>query len=183
MVYSINEIMMLWESYGIFDTLLPFLLIFAIVFGVLTYLKIFGNKKGIHVIIALVVGFLAVRNQYFNEFYKEVFPRLGVGVVILLVVMILVGLFVEKEYRRYWAWGLSAIGVIIAIVILVQTFGYLGWTGLYGYFGGETIGWIIGAVLLLGIIIAVATSGGGEEHGPGKKIKQAADAIFKGWYD
>src|SRR3989338_6346612 len=176
MVYSINEVMMLWESYGIFDTLLPFLLIFAIVFGILSYLRIFGNKKGIHVIIALVVGFLAVRNQYFNEFYREVFPRLGVGVVILLVIMILIGLFVEKEYRRYWAWGLSAIGLIIAIVILMQTFGYLGWTGVYSYFGVESIAWVIFGVLLLGLIIAVATAGGGEEK-HGNPIKKATDAI------
>lgn len=180
MVYSINEVMMLWESYGIFDTLLPFLLIFAIVFGILTYLRIFGDKKGIHVILALVIGFMAIRTPFFNEFYKEVFPRLGIGVVILLIIMILIGLFVEKEYRRYWAWGLSAIGFIIALVILVQTFGYLGWTGLYGYFGGETVGWIIGAVLLLGIIIAIATSG---SEKPGNPVKDAIGSIFKGWYD
>ena len=69
--------------------MLPFLLVFAVVFGILIQMNIFGKNRGINVIIALVIGFLAVRSPFFTQFYSEIFPRLGVGIVILLSILIL----------------------------------------------------------------------------------------------
>ena len=178
MVYSIQELLYLWESYGVFDYALPFLLIFAIIFGILQYMKIFGNNKGIHIVIALALGGLAVRSQYMNQFYAELFPRLGIGVVIILSLLILIGMFIAEDERRYWFYGLGAIGVIIAIIILYQTFGYLGWTGLYGYLGGDSISWIILAVIMVGIIIAVATSTGSKEEKTSDKKAAVFDKLF-----
>ncbi len=158
MVYSVQELLYLWESYGVFDYMFPFLLIFAVVFGILSYMNIFGSNKAINVLIAVVIGFMAIRFGWFNQFYAEIFPRLGIGIVVLLSILILIGLFIPEEERRYWAWGLGAIGVIIAMLVIYQTFGNLGWT--YGAFGsGEVLGWIVFGILLLAIIIAVAVAG------------------------
>jgi len=185
MVYSVQEILFIWESYGIFDTLLPFLLIFAVVFGILTYMRIFGDNRGIHVILALVIGLLAIgttyRTTFFSEFYREIFPRLGIGITVLLAIMILVGLFIPKGHKVYWSWGLAGIAVIIAIIIIVQTFGYLGWT-YYGAFSNDIVAWVIGAILLLAIIIAVAVSSGGEKN-TGQKVKDIAKEVLGGLWE
>lgn len=174
MVYSIQELLYSWESVGIFNYVFPFLLIFAIVFGILTSIGIFGKNKGINVIIALVIGLLAVRNDSFVFFYGELFSRLGIGLAIIMSLLILVGLFIEENESRYWFWGLGAIGAIIGIVALLQTFETLGW-GYGSYFGEDSIGWIIGAVLLIGILIAVANASSGDKtsknSGKGKYIK------------
>ncbi len=169
----------MWESYGVFDYALPFLLIFAVVFGILSFMKIFGNNKGVNVIIALVVGFMAIRFGWFNQFYAELFPRLGIGVVTLLAVLILVGLFIPEDERRYWGWGLAGIAVIIGIIVIYQTFLNLGW-GIYG-FGGEAVGWIILGVLFLAIIIAVATSGGGDRQTT--PASNFGKALMKGFFE
>ena len=172
MVYSIQEFLYQLESIGVFDFLLPFLLVFAIVFGILTAMGIFGRNKGVNVVIAFVVGLLAVRFPFFTQFYSEIFPRVGIGVTVMLAVLILIGLFVNKTETKYWRWGLSALATVIVIVVVYQTFGNLGWT-FYG--GDNTVGWVVGAVLLIGLIIAIAssgsdkassTSGGDDEHGP-----------------
>lgn len=167
MVYSIQDLLYQLEGVGVFDFLLPFLLVFAIVFGILASIGIFGRNKGINVIIALVVALLAIRFPFFTQFYSEIFPRVGIGVTLLLAVLILVGLFVNEGDTRYWRWGLSALGGVIAIVIGYQTFQNLGWTG-YGYFSDNSVAWIIFAILLIGVIIAVANaSSGGRNSGGG----------------
>ena len=165
MVYSIQDLLYLWQGYGLFDYLFPFLLIFAVVFGILTQMNIFGKNKAVNVIIALVVGVMAVRFGWFTQFYSELFPRIGIGIVIMLSILIVIGLFIEKEYVRYWYYGLSTIAAIIALVAIYQSFDVLGWG--YGTFNSDLIGWVILGALFLGIIIAVANASG-EKDSKGK---------------
>jgi len=173
MVFSIQDLLFQLESVGVYDYLLPFLLIFAIVFGILTYLRIFGDNKGIHLIIAMVIGLLGVRSNFLTQFYSEVFPRLGIGVTIILVIFILLGMFIAEEHKTYWMWGIGGIALIIAIVVIIKTFSYLGWD--YGSYWGEgSITWIVFAVLLLALIIAVATSTGGGDSKPSSNAAAGA---------
>lgn len=165
MVYgSIADILYQWEALGVFDFILPFLLVFAIVFGILSATGILSTNKGVSVIIAFVIGLMSIRYQYFfSSFLSELFPRLGIGLAILLMLMILVGLFIAQKEKKYWGYGLAAIGVIIAIVIFYQTAQNLGWMWAGGY-GSEGVGMIILGVFVVGIIIAIAASGGHKTH-------------------
>ncbi|MBU0760894.1 MAG: hypothetical protein KJ600_02325 [Nanoarchaeota archaeon] len=175
---SIADIFFQWEHMGVFDYILPFLLVFALVFGILNATRFLGESKGIYAIIALVIGFMSLRYQYlFSDFISELFPRLGVGLAILLSIMILVGLFIEKDYQKYWAWGLSALGFVIALVIFYQTTTRMGW--YWGGYGSEAVGFIVLAVLIVGVIIAVAASGGKDDGS--KAAKSGAEAIFGPW--
>ena len=179
MVYSIQDFLYQLEAVGVYDYLLPFLLIFAVVYGILSYMKIFGNNKGISVIVAFVIGLLAINTRWgfdFGQFYTQIFPRLGIGITVILAVMILVGMFIPEDDRRYWAWGLSALGGLIAIIILYKSFAFLGWD-VTGYGGGYAVGWIAGAILIIGLIIAIASSG--QEQKP----KQPSAFIAPFWGD
>lgn len=155
---NIGTLLSQWELAGVFDFLLPFLLIFAVVFGILTTTSILGKNKGVHIIIAFVIGLLALRLDFVPRFFAEIFPRLGVGLSIILTLVILIGLFVPQDEMRYWLYGLGAIAFIIAIVVVSQSFQGFGWfsSGFYS----DYIGWIIGAVLVIGLIIAVANASG-----------------------
>ncbi len=156
MVYSIQDILYLWESYGLFDYIFPFLLVFAVVYGILISMHMFERNRSISLIISIVIGFMAIRFGWFSQFYAELFPRLGIGITIMLAIMIMIGLFVEKEYARYWLYGLSAVAGIIALLIVYQSFSNLGWVS---GFNGEIIGWIVLGALFLTIIIAIASAG------------------------
>ena len=145
---SIADIIYQWEYLGVFDFILPFLLIFAIVFGILSSTKFLGDNKSVYLIIAFVIGLMSLRYQYFfSAFLSELFPRLGIGVAVLFVILILVGLFIAKDESRYWGYGLATIGLTIAIIILYQTFERMGWYAT-GYFGSDSVGFIILAVLI-----------------------------------
>jgi hypothetical protein len=154
MVLTIQEILFQWESIGVFDILLPFLLIFAVVFGALSYANVFGNNKAINGVIAIVVGLIAVRFPFFTAFYQEIFPRVGIGIVILISLLLLSVMFWTEKSRVGFLIGLASVGLVIGLIIIYQSSQYLGWTG-FGGFGSETVGWIIGALLFLGLLIAI----------------------------
>jgi hypothetical protein len=161
-VMGIADVLNQWESAGVFDYLLPFILIFSLVFGILRTSKVLGDQKGIHVVIAVVVGLLVLRGGNVQRFFPTIFPNLAIGLTVLLIVMLLVGLFIVDEgqnFRKYIYWGFMAIGVIIAIIVVSNAFEEYGY-GSYSFYSGNA-GWIIGAVLLVGLIIAVAAGGGG----------------------
>jgi hypothetical protein len=166
---SIADIFFQWETIGVFDFLLPFLLVFALVFGILSSTKFMGENRPVYVIIAVVVALMSLRYQYFlSSFLAELFPRLGVGIAIMLSILILVGMFIANDQVKYWGYGLASIGVLIAIIIFYQSSEQLGWFWLNG-FGTDTVGFIVLAVLVVGVIIAVSVSGGkggGHGHGP-----------------
>lgn len=155
MAVDIPFILNQWEAIGFFDYVLPFLLIFAVIFGILQSVPVLGSNRGVHVIVALVIGLLALRLGFVQEFYREVFPRVGVGIAILLIALILIGLFIANNQAKYWMWGLGGLGILIFLVIMSDTFDTLG----YGNFvWQENISWILGLILLIGIIIAVSSS-------------------------
>ena len=157
MVFSIAQFLSQWQQAGVFDYLLPLLLIFAVVLGILSTTHILGANKGLHVIIAMVIGFLSLQLDFVPLFFREVFPRLGVALAVILTVMVLVGLFIQKGESRFWFWGLGAIGFVSALVVLSQSFTAFGWSSAYS--SDDFVGWIVGAVLVIGIIIAVSASG------------------------
>ncbi|MFH1803228.1 MAG: hypothetical protein ABH864_07335 [archaeon] len=154
---SMADILFQWEGMGVFDFALPFLLVFVIVYGILTSTRFFGKNNGVYVIISLVIGLMALRYDYFfSAFLAQLFPRLGVGLAILLVVLILVGLFIgDKDH--YWRYILMAIGAVIAIAVLWQASDAMGWNWT-GTYGSESVGWILFGVIMIGAIIAVIVS-------------------------
>ena len=160
MAIDISLVFNQWQAAGIFDLVLPFILIFSIVFGILTATKIMGQNKGIHVMIAFVIGLMAIRTGLVQKFFVDIFPQLGVGLAVLITLVILVGLFIEDEYVRYWSWGFSAIGFIIWIIIISDVFSGVSWYSAYGL--EDYAGLVVGAVLAIGLIIAIAAAKGSD---------------------
>lgn len=150
---SFSELLAYMEQAGFFAYILPFLLIFALVFGILTKTKIFKNNKAINAIIALAIGLLALQFNFVPLFFSEIFPRLGIGLAIILALLILVGLFAPSKPDAWTNWIFFIAAAVVFVVVIVQTFGWLGW----GSFSLWTYNWpqIIMVALVLGGIIWV----------------------------
>ena len=74
--FSFNDLIYQWENVGVFDLLLPFLLIFAVLFAILTNSRILGDHKGINAIISIVIGLFVVRVAFSSEFLGTIFANL-----------------------------------------------------------------------------------------------------------
>src|SRR3972149_1922854 len=92
---SFGDLLLYWEQLGVFSYVLPFLLIFAVVFGILTKIKVFGDHRGLNAVIALVVGLLSLQYNLVPIFFSEIFPRVGIAISIILVLLVLVRLFLH----------------------------------------------------------------------------------------
>jgi hypothetical protein len=130
---SLYDLYYTWESSGVFDFLLPMLLIFAVVFGILTSTGVLGENRGINFIISVVIALLAMRLPIVGQFFGVIFPGLGIGIAVLIVVLIMAGLFMSDANWRDWLptffWGGLIIGLIVVIAVLnnFAWFGNLWW--------------------------------------------------------
>ena len=157
----IGNILFQWEQAGVFAYVLPFLLIFAVVFGILAKTNIFGSRNGksnvgINVVISLAVGFLALQFNFVSLFFAEIFPRLGIGISIVLVVLILLGLFINPK-NKGWMMGLSAVALLIAVVVVFASLDSYSWysgSGI-GYWLGYNWATIVGILVFVGLLIAI----------------------------
>ena len=101
--YNLQDFVMILESWGLTDVMLPFLLIFVIIFAVLQKARILGeDKKKFNVIIALVMGLLVVIPHVLNyyppngdpvDIMNQALPQVSLIAVAVIMLLILIGLF------------------------------------------------------------------------------------------
>jgi hypothetical protein len=151
---DIGTILQDWEYMGVFEYVLPFLLVFAVVFGILHKSKIIGDHKGINMVIALSIAMLAITSYDFRNFFRILFPYTGIGVAILLVGMILTGLFVDSD-KNWWRYVFYGIGMFIALVVVFSALtSYTNW-GLGSWWWREYVNSIVVALVVIGLILLV----------------------------
>ncbi|MDO8610561.1 MAG: hypothetical protein Q7R95_08500 [bacterium] len=155
---SIGDFLNSASQAGFFSYLLPFLLIFALVYGILTRTKIFQENRSINGIIALAVGLMALQFDMVTVFFAEIFPRLGVGLAILLVLIILTGLFIDPS-RGWLMYTLLGIGVVIFLVVIINTAGDLGWPGSYWWYDNwPTVAMGVLFLIVIGVIVGAGSN-------------------------
>jgi len=135
---------------------LPFLLIFAVVFAILTKTGVLGTQREILAIVSLAVGLLALQFDIVSNFYSVIFPRFGVWLSVFLIVLIFMGLFAMDFKRKGIIKIFLAIGGVIAVIVTLESFsasGYWGSSWIYQYM--DEIIW--GGLLITLIMIVIST--------------------------
>ena len=163
---DIASILNTWADMGIFAYALPFLLIFAVVFGILSATRMFGENKGVNAVVALAVGLMALQFDYVPTFFATIFPYAGVGIGVLLVALILMGLFVTGN-EKGWFIAFFIIGAVIALIVILSSLASYEWWGgnwWYEYWPAIVALLVIGG-LVATVIAATKKSGDGSPKG------------------
>jgi len=165
MVMSIAEILNYWNYVGVFSYVLPFLLIFSVVFAILDKAKILNGNRSINTIVAASIGLLALQFDMVPMFFAEIFPKLGVFLAVILVILILLG-FTGASDEKFVKW----IGVVAAIIVIWWAFSDFMWFG--GMFGGGGVWWfndyvwsLVILFVVIGAIVWVGKSGSSGSSG------------------
>ncbi len=170
--FRLQEFIRRLDQWGLSDVLLPFLLIFVIVYAILTKTRILGEgKKNLNAGVAVVMGLLVVIPHVTGRFPRNADPVLiindalpAVSIVLVAVVFLLVmiGVF-GQEYVMLGVSMPGWIALFSGVVILIIFGGAAGWwRGDFGrtledFFGTEAIAIVI-MLLVFGIIIAWITT-------------------------
>lgn len=104
-----------------FKLIFPFLLIFAITFGVLSYTKIFGDNKAIYAIIALVFGIVPLFSPIARDSINMMAPWfvLLFFFLVILVVSIMIFGVTEGEIKNYMIGPTSKLYWIVAFALII----------------------------------------------------------------
>jgi hypothetical protein len=151
---SLLQLYYQWEAAGIFQFLLPAILIFAVIFGILTSTKVLGDNRGVVMIISLAIAIIAIRTPVVSDFFTVFFPGVGIGIAVILAALILGGIFIQKGnihlFSNVFTWG----GIVIALIIVIAVFNDFNWFGSYWLQNNwTTMLWIILLVAVLGAFL------------------------------
>jgi hypothetical protein len=157
---TVTDVLNQWADFGVFAYVLPFLIIFAVVFGILNKTKILGNNKGVQSVIGLAVGLLSLQFDYVTEFFGLVFPYAGIGISVLLVALILMGL-VTEENSSVHRWIFLGVGFIIFLVVIINALSDFSLISGYGF--GE-LGPHLAILVILLVLVAWTIFGKSKEE-------------------
>ncbi|MFH0868385.1 MAG: hypothetical protein V1831_03655 [Candidatus Woesearchaeota archaeon] len=183
------------ERVGFMDVLLPFLLIFTILFAVLDKTKILGEGKrnmslGVAIILSLMTIIPHATGSYPAgydpiDIINKALPSVSLVVVAIIALMIMIGVFAHDRLMLGMTapgWiGLFSVGALFYIFGSAAGWwadGFMNW--LNRTFGPDILAVII-MILVFGIIILFVTGGGDrEEFGNWKRLGFNLKNMFGG---
>lgn len=168
-VRNVPDFLVQLEQFGLLDAVLPFILIFAVIFVTLQRVSIFGvGKKNVNMLVALVISLLVIIPHVMGTYppgqdvvniINGALPNVSLVIVLIVAALILVGLFVPNFAAGGGLGGfLALIGVGVVIYIFGLSAGWWQASGFLGFLGNPDIQALIIIVLVFAIVIFLITA-------------------------
>ena len=144
------------EAVGFYQVLLPFILIFTIIFAVLQKVKLFGpSSKNINVVIAILIAFFTIRAGAVIVLINQFLPKVSAIVLVIMMLLLVLGIFgINGDSWTGWPFFAAVLLSIVAV----------GWSVFSSIPGlGNLPTWIRlsstdkGILLLVGIMLIVVS--------------------------
>ena len=131
MATPFREVIEFFDSIGLFDVVLPFLLVFTILFAILEKTKVLGTediegkkytKKNLNAIASFVIAFLVVASSQLVEIITKVSANAVIVLFLSVLFLLLVGSFHKEGEPIFLQGGWKVVFMIIAFVAIVGIF-------------------------------------------------------------
>ncbi len=157
---------------GIYDVILPFLLVFTIMFAVLEKSKVFGTeeidgkqitKKNLNAMVAFVIAFFVIASSKLVMIINEAMANIVILVLVSLSFLLLIGTFYKESEDVYldggWRKFFMTIMFIGVVLIFAHAIPYNGepfleflWSYIISNYSSTAMSSIIMVVVLIGLM-------------------------------
>ncbi len=179
---DIQSIFYQLQGYGFYEFVLPFLLVFTIIFAILEKIKIFGtrgpqgeSKTNVNAVVALIVALFFVNNFIIVGRLNFFLPKISFFIIIMVMTLVLFGILGANVEKGLGIW-LMIPGAIISLIFIYWSLApTLDLDFLVPYW--VQIYWptlMVGALILI-IIFAVIGGGGNTDQQRWDKVR---DRLF-----
>ena len=169
MATPFRQVIEFFDSIGLFDVVLPFLLVFTIVFAILEKTKVLGTediegrkytKKNLNAIASFVMAFLVVASSQLVEIITKVSANAVVVLFLSVLFLLLVGSFYKEGEPVFLEGGWKVVFMIIVFIAIMGIFldaikspDGRTWLERLGDFTGSGGDELAGAIILLALIV------------------------------
>jgi len=188
MVSPLEVALQFLDDFGFFRVVVPFLLVFTLVFAVLQKTKILGSKEGDKVkanknvdsMVAFSIALFVVAAGNVVEVIRTSLPLIMIVLILLVSFMLLVGMLVGSDEYKLSGWLLYGFMIFIMVAIALIFLGSIktedgqswlsyGWDYIGdNWFNGPVVSGFIFAGVLLLVILYVTGAFDGATGGKSK---------------
>jgi len=169
MASPFRQVIEFFDKIGLFDVVLPFLLVFTIVFAILEKTKVLGTeeiegkkytKKNLNAIASFVIAFLVIASSQLVEIITRVSANAVVVLFLSVLFLLLVGSFFKEGEPIFLEGGWKVVFMIIVFLAIIgifldaiKTSDGRTWLERLGEFVDSGSDVLAGSVLLLAIMV------------------------------
>lgn len=169
-VRTVPDFLVQLEQFGLLDAVLPFILIFAIVYTALKSTKVLGGaeqRKGINTLVALVMALLVVIPHVLGKYppgqdvvniINTALPNVSLVIVIIIAALILMGLFMPNQTGVPMGGFFAFLSVGAIIYIFGLSAGWWETLGVLSFLSNPDIQMLLVIVLVFALVIFMITS-------------------------
>ena len=172
-----------FDQVGLYDVILPFLLIFTLVFGVLEKSRIFGTekmadgktftRKNLNAMVAFCTAFFVVASSQLVALINVFVSRVALILVILIMFMLLIGAISKQQDAegldlKSWMGWLMPIILIAVLLIFADGVGWLqpAWEYVTNHWDSSLMGTILLFAIVVGFIWFITGTPSSEKEKP-----------------
>jgi hypothetical protein len=182
---DINSLFANLQSLGFYNYLLPFLLIFTILFAILEKTKLMGTegekpRTNINTLLALIIGLIVVVQTDIVMIMNQYLSKMSLFIVIVLIFLLVLGVF-GANVGQGWSGGFA--GFIAFVICVIAVIWALAPDLGFGFFSNYYIFSDADKALLLFITIFIAviwlvTKSPNKEPGHRNPLVVFGDEVF-----
>lgn len=126
-----------FKDFGLFDVVLPFLLVFSIVFAILEKTRILGEeetkektkvpKRSLNAMVSFVIAMLVVATNKIVYAINQALPNVVFLAVVIISFLMLVGIFYKEgefkfaEENKHWVIAFTFIIFVLIVLIFLDS--------------------------------------------------------------